>query len=389
MKKIVLLLVAAALNTLAVEDPVKALNELGCGTVSGRVQSLSMYRDYADDGKGNGANSSLGLVLGYVSPECAGFDFGLTYNVAGEFLKNNNSGLLANDDINVLNEAWLRYRITTNTSVTVGRKVNNGEVFRDNDFRQKARSIEVVQLDYTGITDLKLSMGHAFRMSNWIDAGDRSDFNDFGDVFGADKDTDGISWGEMVYTGFDNLEIALFDALAYDVAYLIGTRAKWNVTTNSALVGYYRHESDVGESTAGDSDAFGLSWQQKVGEVTTLEPGYFGVRGDSLRFQETTTGINHPLGSSLMIYGGQFAGDSDTAYLKATTKFGSTKLYALYNYTWHDKLPYDGQELNVVITQPIFDNLTVAFKGGIGRREFSGGGDTTATDARLFITLKF
>ncbi len=394
MKKIALLILAAAASGFAADGslkesgPARTFNELEYGTLSGRVQSLTMYRDYADDGKGNGANSTLGLQLGYLSPEIAGFDFGLTYNGAAEFWKNNNSGLLANDDINVLNEAWIRYRVTTNAVVTIGRKVNNGEIFRDNDFRQKARSIEAVQFETTGIKDLKLGMGHAFRMSNWIDAGDRWDFNDFGDVFGAGADTDGITWGEALYTGIQDLEIALFDAYAYDVANLVGTRVKWDVTTNSALVGYYRHENDVGNAASGDSDAFGISLQQKVGKVT-LEPGYFGVRGDTLHFQEATTGMNHPLGSSLMIYGTQFAGESDTVYLKATTKIGDTKFYALYNYTWHDELPYDGQEFNVVVKQPICDNLTLAFKGGIGHRELSGGADTTATDARLFLTLKF
>ena len=394
MKKIALLILAAAVSGFAADCPIKKhcsvqkFNELEVGTISGRVQSLTMVRDYADNGLGNGANSSLALELRYLSPEIAGFEAGLTYDVSAEFWKKNNSGLLLNDNINVLNEAWLRYRITTNTSVTVGRKINNGEVFRDNAFRHKARAIEAVQLDINEFENLKLSMGHALRMSNWLQTGDRWDFNDFGDVFGAGQNTDGITWGELVYTGVENLEIALFDALAYDVAYLIGTRVEWNVATNRTLIGYYRHETDVGDAEDGDSDAFGISFRQKIGRLT-LEPGYFGVRGDNLHFQEATTGINHPLGATMMLYASQFNGGADVAYLKATTKIGKTKLYALYNHTWHSKTPYDGQELNVVITQPICDNLTVAFKGGLGHRELSGGGDTTATDVRLFVTYTF
>ena len=394
MKKITLIFLSAAVSGFAADCPLKKncpvqkFNKMEYGTLSGRVQWLTMYRDYTDDGSGEGANSTLGLVFGYVSPEFAGFDFGLTYNVAAEIYEKDTSSLMANDDINVLNEAWLRYRITTNTAVTVGRKVNIGEVFQANDFRQKARSIEAVQLETTGIKNLKLNFGHAFRMSNWIDSGDRWEFNDFGDVFGADDDTDGITWGEAVYTGVENLEVALFNAYAYDVANLIGTRAKWNVSADSALVGTYRHESDVGDSTAGDSDAFGVSFQQKVGKVT-VEPGWFGVRGDNLRFQETTTGINHPLGASMMIYSGQFAGESDTAYLKAVAKLGKTVLYGLYNYTWHDELAYDGQELNVVVKQPICDSLSIVFKGGVGHRENDSGRNTTAVDARLFVTYNF
>lgn len=387
MNKIIMLLVASTCLCAIAQNPVSVFNEKEkYGEISGRIQSLSMYRDF--EGGGNGFNSTLGAVINYTSPELAGFDAGLGFNYVWEFYKNNNSGMLANDDINVLNEAWIRYSLSTNAAITVGRKINNGEVFRADDFRQKARSIEAVQLDVTAVKNLKLTLGHAFRMSNWIDAGDRWDFNDFGDVFGAADDTDGVTWGEAVYSGIDNLEVALFDAYAYDVANLIGTRAKYNVTDESALVGYYRHESDVGESTAGDSDAFGLSLQQKIGDVT-LEPGYFGVHGSTLRFQETTTGINHPLGSSMIIYSSQFAGGSDTAYLKAVTKVGKTVLYGLYNYTWHDKLPYDGQELNIVVKQPICENLTVAFKGGVGYRDIDGSGDTTALDTRLFITYSF
>ncbi len=372
--------------------PLEAVCDGSCGTISGRVQSLSMYRDYADNGLGNGANSTLGLVIGYLSPEFAGFDFGLTYNYAGEWFDNNHSELMVNDDINVLNEAWVRYSLQaiglTNTTLTAGRKINNGEVFRADDFRQKARSIEAVQIETEDIPNWRLAIGHAIRMSSWIQAGDRADFNDFGDVFGADDDTDGITWGEIVYSGFQGSEIAVFDALAYDVAYLIGTRAKWSVTTNMALVGYYRHETDVGDAASFSADAFGLSLQQEVCGMT-LEPGYFAVHGGDLRFQETTTGINHPLGSSMMIYSTQFAGGSDTLYLKATGSVGETKLYALYNYTWHNKLAYDGQEINFVVKQPICDKISVALKIGAGHRSVDGGKNTTATDARLFVTYNF
>jgi hypothetical protein len=396
MKKFVLLLLASALTVVAAEQcpmtekcPVTKFNELGYGTISGRVQSLTMNRNWDTT---DGWNSSLGLELRYLSPEFAGFDFGVTYDVAAELWKESNSGLMANDDINTLNEAWLRYHVTTNLSVTAGRKVNNGEVFRADCFRQMSRSLEAVQIDYTGIKDLKLTLGHAIRMSNWVQAGDRWDFNDFGNVpgFGNGDETDGITWGEAVYTGVDGLEVALFDAYAYDVANLIGTRVKWNVADNTALLGYYRHESEVGASTSGDSDAFGLSLQQKVGDVT-LEPGYFGVRGDDLRFQETTTGINHSLGSLMMIYGSPFAGDSDTAYFKVSTTLPKTKtfLYGLYAYTWNDSQAFDGQELNVVVKQPICDRLSVAVKLGVGYRDLTDGTSSVATDSRLFVTYNF
>ena len=257
MKKLVLVFSLVGLNFVVAETPFKPVNDLGYGTISGRIQSLSMYRDY--EGAGQGFNSTLGVLLEYTSPEVYGFDFGLGYNYAGELYDDYNSSMLLNDPIHVLNEAWLRYRLLEKTTIKAGRMVNHGEVFRADDFRQKARGIEAVQLETEEIEDLKLTLGHAIRMSNWIQVDDRGEYNDFGDVFGAQDDTDGITWGEAVYTGVDNLEIALFNAFAYDVANLAGTRLKVDVTETTSLLGYYRHESDVGESTGSEADALGIS----------------------------------------------------------------------------------------------------------------------------------
>ncbi|MDF7826257.1 hypothetical protein P4B35_19675 [Pontiellaceae bacterium B12227] len=387
MKKTTLILATALTASLAsAESIMRLFNDKGQGTISGRIQSLTMYRDY--EGTGNGANSTLGAVVNYTSPVFSGFDAGLGYNYAGEIYENNNSALLANDAINVLNEGWVRYNFyslnLTNTTLLAGRKIVNGEVFRADDFRQKARSLETVMVESKDISNTRLTIGHAFRMSNWIQVGDRADFNDL-------NNNDGITWAEAVYSGINELELAVFDAIGWDSVNLIGTRAKYDISEETAILAYLRNESSIGSSSGHHANVLGLSITQKLG-AWKLEGGYFGVYGDNLRFQETTTGINHALGASMMIYAQQFAGGADTAYLKAVTKLESTKtvLYALYNYTWQQKL-WDGQELNIVIKQPVTENLTVAFKGGIGYRldKNSIGANTTATDARLFITYAF
>ena len=132
---------------------------------------------------------------------------------------------------------------------------------------------------------------------------------------------------------------------------------------------------------------YSFSLQQKAGKFT-LEPGYFGVRGSNLKFQEVTTGINHPLGISLMIYPGMFNGDSDTGYFKATTSVGKTVLYFLYHATWQSKGSFDdGQELDFVAKYPLVDNLAIALKFGVGQRDATE--DTIATDTRLFLTYSF
>ncbi|MBU1191719.1 MAG: hypothetical protein KKE76_08410 [Gammaproteobacteria bacterium] len=87
-----------------------------------------------------------------------------------------------------------------------------------------------------------------------------------------------------------------------------------------------------------------------------------------------------------------YTSGADTAFIKATTKINKTALYALYNYTWQDDplYNYDAQELNIVVKQPLMEDLSIALKVGIGTRDANNGGDdTTATDARLFLTYVF
>jgi len=375
------------------ESVMKPFNEKGYGTVSGRVQFLGMYRDYENVKNGNA--STLGGILGYITPAWAGLDAGVAYNYAGTLYDGGNSSLVANDNIHVLNEAWMRFTGSTaglaDTAVVVGRRISNGEVFRADDYRQKSRSIQAIQIETRDIPDTTLTVGHADKLSNWIDSGTRWEFNDLGNVFGVGYHTDGITWGEGGYTGIEKLDVALFNAYAWDVTNLLGTRVKYDAFDTTSFIFYYRHENDVGKAASQDTDAYGLALEQKVSGVT-VEPGYFSVRGDNLRFQETTTGINHPLGVSMMIYPSMFAGGADTAYLKVSTKIRQTALYALYNYTWQDKpaYNYDGQELDLVVKQGLMDNLSVALKFGIGSRDAkNGGNDTTATDTRLFLTYLF
>lgn len=379
---------------------IEQFNELGYGTLSGRLQTLSMYRDF--DNGNNAHSTTLGLKLDYLSPAREGWTIGASYIGAGvlnsmDYATTGNPGdaLVGNGRVNLLNEAYLSYNMEalglTNTTATVGRRVNAGEVFRADDFRQKPRAIEAIMLESRDFHETKILIGHAWEMSNWIDANPLWKFENF-ENYG----TDGITWGEVVNNCISDLEVAVFDAYAQDIANLIGARARYTLTEETAVLGYVRSEKDVGDNSGHNANAFGLSFEQKI-DALTLEGGYFGVSGDNLFFQETTTGINHALGSSLMLYSGQFLGGADTVYAKATTKVERTQtvLYALYNYTIHDEGDTDlrqAQELNIVIKQPVpkVDNLTVAFKGGIGTRDgVNGVGDTTATDARLFVTYTF
>lgn len=400
MKKTALILTTAmAASFVSAESAVESFNEKGYGTISGRLQSLSMYRDY--DNGNNAHSTTLGIMINYLSPEKEGWTIGLGYNGASVLdsmdYDNPPAGLgpgerlVGNGRINVLNEAYLNYNMEafglTNTSVTAGRRINNGEIFRADDIRQKSRAISAVQAESKDIKNFRVAGGHAFEMSHVFDTGDLWKFNDFGDVLGAGYDTDGLSWAEGSYTGVDNLEIALFDAYAWDVVNMIGTRIEYDITPNTAVLGYFRNETDQGKAADHSSNALGLSVVQKIGKVK-LEGGFLGINGDGLTIDQRTVGFNHALGASLMIYSGQYIGGAETLYLKATTKLenSNTTLYALYNYTMNDKTNVDAQELNLIVKQPFSENFTATVKGGIGYNDAT---ENLATDIRLFLTYAF
>ena len=403
-RKTSLILATAMVASLAAaETAVEEFNKLGYGTLSGRLQSVSMYRDY-DNGV-NAHATSLGIILNYASPEMAGFTIGGAYNGAGvlnsmDYGDSTNPGefLVQNGRVSLLNEGYIAYNFEAlgaeKTSATIGRRVNNAEIFRADDIRQKSRSITAIQAESKGVENWRFAGGHAFDSSNILDAENHPvvsswKFENFGEVFNKGYNTDGVTWGETAYTGIKNLDIAVFDAVAWDVANMFGVRAAFKVTDKTSILGYYRNEFDVGRAANHGSDAFGLSAVQKIGKVR-VEGGYFGVYGDALEFNQFSTGFNHALGTSLMVYNGQYAGGADSLYLKATTKLEDTKtiLYTLAHYTIQNKLAaFDtAGELDVIVKQPIGANLTVAGKVGAGYRD---GPNTFATDARLFLTYAF
>ena len=385
-----------------IETPVAVFNKKGYGTISGRVQSVTMYRDY-DNGL-NAYSSSLGIILKYVSPEMAGVSIGAAYNGAGvlnsmDYGNVGNPGefLVSNGRISLLNEGYVNYNMDalglTNTFVSIGRRINNDEIFRADGIRQKSRAISAIQAESKDLKNWRFAGGHAFELSNILDTENHTavsswKFEDFGEVFKKGYDTDGLTWGETSYKGIEGLDVALFDGVAWDVANMIGARGKYNITKKTAILGYYRNEFDIGRATNHGSDMVGISLVQKVGSVT-LEGGYFGVYGDNLAFNQLTTGFNHSLGQSLMIYTSQYNGGADTVYIKAVTRLKGTKtiLYTLCNYTKLENGPVDSAfEADFIVKQPIGKSLMLAGKLGLGYRD---GPNTFATDTRIFLTYSF
>lgn len=396
MKKIVLLILVAAATAFAADSLLDPVNDLSYGTFKLRAQTLSMYRDY--EGVGNGYSTTLGWKLDYLTPEWEGLTAGVSLihvdvlHAAGGRYGSNGEALLSNGNVNELNELWVKYSLgalgLTNTYVKAGRQVLNTEVLRSDEFRQKPRAFEAAILVTKDIPDTVLTIGHAERLSNVWDNDTAWKFQDIEDVLGSTNQTRGVTWAEAVYTGITNLEVAVFDAYAHDIVNVAGGRIKYTLSDTTAVNGYYRHETDVGKGAEHSSDMFGASIQQKICGVT-LEPGFLSIGGDTLKFSEAGTGINHPLGSSMMIYAKQFNGGADSYYLKATTRIDDTILYALYNYTTHDTESFEGQELNFVAKQIFNDHFSVALKLGVGYINEESGENTTATDSRLFVTYSF
>jgi hypothetical protein len=382
----------ASLST--AESVMEPFNEKGYGTFSGRLQSVSMYRDYGD--LPDAYSTTLGFLLKYVSPEWSGFSVGAAYNGAGVIdsldygdVTNPGDYLVSNGRINVLNEAYVNYNFLNASSAAIGRRINNAEVFRADDIRQKSRSIAALQAESKELENWQFAGGYAVEQSGILDTGDRWEFRNYGEVFGKTYDTDGLAWGETTYTGVENLQIALFDAAAWDVANMFGVRAGYTLSEKTELLGYYRNEFNIGRATSHHADAVGLSVVQKVGKVR-LEGGYFGVFGDNLQFNPFTTGFNHALGTSLMFYTDTFAGGANSLYLKATTKLdgSDTILYTLLQYTKQNDLAVlkNAGEVDFIAKQPIGENLTVCGKVGFG---YQDGPDTFASDLRLFLTYSF
>lgn len=349
--------------------------------LSGRVRSLSMARDY--EGKGSGENSTLGLMVHAEGELSRQVSAGATYIYAEEVYAKGQSDMLSNNDFHLLNEAWLRFEGPQGMTGRAGRIISNGEIFREDDSRQKPRAVEALTFSREGLT-----LGHALRMSHYLQSGDRWDFNPFDEVFRVGDESEGVSWVEGCFPLSRELEIGMYDAVAWRISNLTGSRVQWTVCDSLTVLGYLRWEKGLEDQQAHSSETYGISLQKSWGKLK-LEPGFLSVHGDKMLFQETTTGFNHALASCMIIYACPFDGGADTFYLKATSKLGHTGLYLLGMYSRHDQQPFDAEEVNLVLKHPLGRRVDLACKVGLGYRENDQAANTTASDLRLFVTCVF
>lgn len=346
-----------------------------------------MHRDYADVNAGTGSNTAVGLQLSYDSPQLGWLSAGLTGDLVGEIHRNGDAQINLNDDVQLLTEAWLRASLSEQWHLTAGRQAVNGEVLREDVFRHKSRAVEGLLLEFKDDQGLSFAAGHALRMSNWLQFREMSEFNPFDQVFKSDADSPGMTWAETSYAGLKDWQFTAFGCQVHEIAELYGVRTRWQMTTETAWSAFYRHE-EANNRTTDVADAFGFAWQQKLGPVD-MELGSFSVRGHKLLFDALTTGINHPLGSLMLICESPYDKDADTGYLRLNCPLGSTLLYALYAYTAHDTLPFNGHELNLVVNQQLTKEWSVAVKFGYGLRQPEAGNSKHFTDSRLVVNYQF
>ena len=315
-------------------------------------------------GVGSGTNTAVGLQLCFDGPELGPLSGGLVFDAVEEIHRNGQSTINLNDDVHILTEAWIDADITENWKLRLGRQASHGEVFREDVYRHKSRSLEALVLGYDDGEGLSVSAGHAIRLSNWLQFRNFAEFNDFGAVFGDPLlETDGLTWLEGTHSGWEDWEVAMFGACA---------RFRWQWGNEAGLSGFYRHEKGDWNSL-GNSEAFGLAVDGQIGSVD-LELGTFSVRGRPLLFQTPTTGLNHPLGALMLICESPFDGGADTAYLKAMCRLESTKFYGLYAFTRHRDLPFEGHEINLVISHDLNEQWNISLKLGYGLRHPDSGG---------------
>lgn len=80
-------------------------------------------------------------------------------------------------------------------------------------------------------------------MSHYLQAGDLWEFNDFEKVFKVEGDSAGVSWVDMLFTPNENVEVGVYDAFAWNITHLVGTRTKWNLSEDLSLLLYARMEN--------------------------------------------------------------------------------------------------------------------------------------------------
>jgi len=399
--------------------PVDDINELGIGTVSGRVQLFLMRRDFEEGLNDGDANAgTLALTLNYKTPEVAGLSAGVQFMQVERLFRGGSldsaageDQTLNNSDFTVFNEAYIKLNLglvgLEKTAITAGRKVLNLDFAPTYQIRQKEQSYEGIFVKSDEVEGLSLTLGHIERFSSW---GSRDhtatnaleyDFVDVEDLEGAAYSTKGIEFISATLSTLPDTTLTVYDYYAHDLYNTFGAKCAYKLNLSeqvgTTLKLHYIGQRDVGrmdvDGAEVDADLYDIAIQLTQGALS-VEPGCTIVTGD-----DADNTVHVPFRTSLSIdpemlwYTDQFVGGTTSYYVKSTYTMEKTKLYLLYVVSDHEANVRNGatdQEVDVVVSHKFTDNLSAAVKIGMGWRDNEGGAaDTNAEDCRLFLTYTF
>jgi len=403
-------------------NPLGPLNELGIGTFSGKAQTLFLRRAWGDktDKEDDAHATTMALTIDYQSPRYYGLQFGAEFIQVWEMLEGGTTDYadgaaeqLCNSGYTTLNNGYLEYRADAaglaDTHVRAGRLPLDLFFAPSYAIRQKKQAYTGVVVSSRDVPNLDLSLGHIQRFSGWCSRDDDHagtlgwDFKNVGQVAGTDKRTAGMQFVSATYSGIPNAKLGVWDFYGQDTFNTLGVNTAYTFEPFDSFYVVpkvsYSTQTDVGNFTSEtgievDSDVIDAAMEFRYSDFT-IEPGYFKVFGDSedndyrLPFRSKFT-----IDPLLMWYPRRFKGGSESFYVKSTYRWKDTKFYVLYVRTETDDYIDNGsvdQEVNVVVSQKIWEGLSVSFKGGYGIRDVGPGvgSNPDQSDIRVFLTYAF
>jgi len=417
------------------------LGETNFGKAAGKVQTLTMQRDFSVDnnvGAGNSHSTTGALTLEYWSPELA--DTGLTLKlqyVHAEVLESGGGLMDANKDagealhnsaFSILNEAYIEWNLKAlgleKTTIRIGRQIIDLDFVSKYNIRQKSNAIQGIVLTTGDLhEDISLTLAHITKYSSWSSRKDgANDAFDYEFIDVEDVLTSSFGWGEgvidadgmqaisMTYTGIENLTLTLWDLYASQLANVWGVDAHYTLNETTTLNVKYSRQDSLGEMR-NLLDNVGVNFSSEIVDVNLkykpegkfcLNPGVYHVFGsndvtDSENYYNPFV-FDHLTNIALLNYTNPYIAGATGYYLKVGTKIKATgtTIAAFGIYVNHDNsgpapVNYDAYEVDMYITQNLpVEGLSATVKLGYGHRDGKNGARSThATDARLFVSYVF
>ncbi|SFP02752.1 OprD family outer membrane porin [Hydrogenimonas thermophila] len=386
MKKLLSMAVIAAIGT--VSYGADTLEEaFSSGKLSGQVRVFYIDRDYDGGVTLHRSAIAAGGHLKYETAPYYGFSLGTAFYTTNGFGigSDNLPGASLDPTLfgeneegyTILGEAYLKYTYK-NSAFKAGRQRLDTPMAGSDDARMIPNLFEAYLFTNTDLKDTTLIAAHVTKFAagtfsnaykDFTETKNESDkalaltagygannksgeFIDMGE-YAIGKETDGVSIAAVKYSGVKNLTLQAWDYYAHDIMNIVYLQGDYAIPIGSVKMKtslQYIHESDTGDSLAGDfdSDYIGAKVGAKVGNVS----GY-------VAYSTTGSDSNNPLGSSIaspwggmpaftqgMVTRHQFFADTDAWKVAGNYNFQNMGINAnatLYycNFDVGENNPYD------------------------------------------------